>query len=180
MKKKSYTVAVTGFGVRAHPSLRLQVEETNAGQRYREYDYNNSITIRDGIPSTIVRKGKPPINIVKYPHDINCIYFELLDLAPELWSVKRSVYEPKCKSTKMLEINLMIHTGMHPDEDDYILEKRARREKYEHPGDDGKYLKSRCIERPAGEAIGGIQCRGCRCEGQTVDACKRVPSCASK
>ena len=32
----------------------------------------------------------------------------------------------------------MIHVGMHPDNDVYFLEKRARREKYEHLGEDGK------------------------------------------
>lgn len=32
----------------------------------------------------------------------------------------------------------MIHIGMHPDNDGYFLEKRARREKYEHLGEDGK------------------------------------------
>ncbi|KAL8925441.1 MAG: hypothetical protein Q9208_003533 [Pyrenodesmia sp. 3 TL-2023] len=113
---------------------------TDAGQPYREFNYNNSSTIRNGIPSTIARKGKPPINIVKYPHDISCVYSELLDLAPELWSGKRSVYEPGSNSNKTLEIDLMIHIGMHPDEGDYFLEKRAWREKYEHSGDNGKYL----------------------------------------
>ncbi|KAL8646241.1 MAG: hypothetical protein Q9210_006246 [Variospora velana] len=116
MKKKSHKVAVTGFGI------------------------NNSSKVRDGIPSQITRKGKPPINVLEYPRDINCIYSKLLHLAPELWSGKRSVYEPGSNSTKKLEIDLMIHVGMHPDEDVYFLEKRARREKYEHPGDDGEYL----------------------------------------
>ncbi|KAL8941406.1 MAG: hypothetical protein Q9216_002251 [Gyalolechia sp. 2 TL-2023] len=107
---------------------------------YREYSYNNSSDIRDDIPTNITRKGKPAINILKYPRDINCIYAELLALAPELWSGKRSVYEPGSRSEKMLEIDLMIHIGMHPDDEDFFLETRARRERYELPGDDGKYL----------------------------------------
>ncbi|KAL8790315.1 MAG: hypothetical protein Q9213_000667 [Squamulea squamosa] len=122
MKRKSFTVAVTGFGP------------------YREYDYNNSSAVRDGIPNQIIRKGQPPINILKYPHDINCIYTELLQLAPELWSGKRSVYDPGSVSTKPLEIDVIIHIGMHPEDDVWFLEKRARRGKYEQPGDDGKYL----------------------------------------
>ena len=96
--------------------------------------------VRDGIPAQIKRKDKPLINVIKHPHDIKCIYTELLDLAPELWSGKRSVYDPSSASNKVLEIDLMIHIGMHPDDDIYFFEKRARREKYEHPDDDGKYL----------------------------------------
>lgn len=123
MKKKSYTVAITGFGP------------------YREYTYNNSSDIRNAIPPTISRKGKPAINIIKYPHDINCTYAELLALTPELWNGKRSVYEPDSSyAEKMLKIDLMIHMGMHPDDEDFFLEKRARRGKYELPGDDGKFL----------------------------------------
>ena len=94
--------------------------------------------MRDGIASQITRKDKLPINIFKYPNDINCIYTELLGLVPELWSGKRSVYEPGSVSDKTLNIDLMIHIGMHPDNDVYFVEKRARREKYEHPGEDGK------------------------------------------
>ncbi|KAI4190991.1 MAG: hypothetical protein L6R41_000441 [Letrouitia leprolyta] len=122
MKRKSYTVAITGFGP------------------YREFDYNNSSSIRNSIPSTISRKGKPPIKTVKYPHDIKCTYTELLVLAPELWNGKGSVYEPDSNSEKVLEIDLMIHMGMHPNDEGFFLEKRARREKYELPGDDGKFL----------------------------------------
>ncbi|KAL8951005.1 MAG: hypothetical protein Q9222_002981 [Ikaeria aurantiellina] len=122
MKRKSFTVAVTGFGP------------------YREYDYNTSISVRDGLPSHIVRKNHPPIHILKYPHDINCIYTEVLSLVPQLWSGQPSVFEPGSASTKPLEIDLMIHIGMHPDDDGWFLEKRARRGKYEQPGDDGKML----------------------------------------
>ena len=34
----------------------------------------------------------------------------------------------------------MLHIGMHPDDDVYSFEKRARRGKYEHAGEDGRLL----------------------------------------
>ena len=34
----------------------------------------------------------------------------------------------------------MIHIGMHPDDDVWFLEKRARKGKYEYAGDDGQML----------------------------------------
>ena len=34
----------------------------------------------------------------------------------------------------------MLHIGMHPDDDGYFFEKRARRGKYEHAGEDGRML----------------------------------------
>lgn len=150
MKRKSLTVAVTGFGVRQErlypPEVIKVSRQTNPHQPYREYDYNNSAAVRDGLPSQITRNDKPPINIIRYPHDINCIYTELLDLTPQLWNGKRSVYEPGSDSTKPLEIDLMIHIGMHPDDDVYFLETRARRGKYEHSGDDGKFLSREALK----------------------------------
>ncbi|KAL9576431.1 MAG: hypothetical protein Q9212_007103 [Teloschistes hypoglaucus] len=122
MKKKSYTVAVTGFGP------------------FREYDYNPSNSIRDNLPHHLIRKDKPPIHILKYPHNINCIYTEVLNLTPQLWSGTPSIYDPESMSTKPVEIDLMVHIGMHPDPEGYFLEKRARRGKYEQPGDDGRFL----------------------------------------
>ncbi|KAL8820819.1 MAG: hypothetical protein Q9223_001043 [Gallowayella weberi] len=113
---------------------------------YREYSYNNSSAILAGLPDYIPLKHKPPINILKYPYEINCIYTELLSLAPQLWNGKRSVYEPDSASTKPLEIDLMIHIGMHPDDDVWFFEKRARREKYELPGDDGKFLPKEALK----------------------------------
>ncbi|KAL8844014.1 MAG: hypothetical protein Q9176_001709 [Flavoplaca citrina] len=135
MKRKSYTVAVTGFGP------------------YREYTYNNASLIRSGLPSIIITSSNnpqnPPIHILKYPHDINCIYSELLSLTPQLWNGQRSVYEPGSKSTKHVELDVMIHIGMHPDDsEEWFLEKRARRGKYEFAGDDG-----RCLSK--GEAVKG-------------------------
>ncbi|KAL8985102.1 MAG: hypothetical protein Q9205_001085 [Flavoplaca limonia] len=135
MKRKSYTVAVTGFGP------------------YREYTYNNASLIRSGLPSIIITSSNnpqnPPIHILKYPHDINCIYSELLSLTPQLWNGQRSVYEPGSKSTKHVELDVMIHIGMHPDDsEEWFLEKRARRGKYEFAGDDG-----RCLGK--GEAVKG-------------------------
>ncbi|KAL8677682.1 MAG: hypothetical protein Q9224_007170, partial [Gallowayella concinna] len=113
---------------------------------YREYSYNNSSAVLAGLPDLIPQKDKPPINILKYPHDINCIYTELLSLAPKLWNGKRSVYEPGSTSTKPLEIDLMIHIGMHPDDDIWFFEKRARREKYTLAGDDGKLLPKEALK----------------------------------
>lgn len=105
-----------------------------------EYDYNPSTSIRDNLPRHLIRKDKPPIHILKYPHNINCIYNEVLNLVPQLWSGNLSVYDPGTASTKLVEIDLMVHIGMHPDSKGYFLEKRARRGKYEQPGDDGSLL----------------------------------------
>lgn len=82
--------------------------------------------MRDGLPSQIIRKDKSPINILKYPHDVNCVYDEVLALGPELWSGRRSVYELGSKSEKRVDVDLMIHLGMHPDEEGFFVEKRAR------------------------------------------------------
>ena len=96
--------------------------------------------VRDGLPTLLTRRNKPPITILKYPYDIKCIYDEVLALTPELWSGKRSVYELDSSSQKTVNIDLMLHIGMHPDDDVYFFEKRARRGKYEHAGEDGKLL----------------------------------------
>lgn len=122
IKKKFYTVGVTGFAP------------------FREYDYNTSVMVRDGVPALITRKDKLPITVFKYPHDIKCIYTDVLALTPELWSGKRSVYELGSSSHKTVDIDLMLHIGMHPDDDVYFFEKRARRGKYEHAGEDGRLL----------------------------------------
>ena len=109
-------------------------------QPFREYDYNTSAMVRDSLPPLITRKDKAPITILKYPHDIECIYTDVLALTPELWSGKRSVYELGSSSHKTVGLDLMLHIGMHPDDDVYFFEKRARRGKYEHPGEDGRLL----------------------------------------
>lgn len=96
--------------------------------------------VRDGLPALIRRKDKSPITILKYPHDVKCIYTDVLALTPELWSGKHSVYELGSSSHKTVCIDLMLHIGMHPDDDVYFFEKRARRGKYEHPGEDGRLL----------------------------------------
>ncbi len=97
--------------------------------------------VRDRIPDRMTRKGKLPINILRYPHDIHCAYEDVLALIPELWSGKRSVYQPDSPSGKEMPIDLMIHIGMNSAEErNYVIEQRARRDGYEQPGEDGKYL----------------------------------------
>lgn len=145
IKKKCYTVGVTGFAVRMqqHPpysSPHHSPLSTDRSQPFREYDYNTSAMVRDGLPALIKRKDKSPITILKYPHDIKCIYTDVLVLTPELWSGKRSVYELGSSSHKTFGIDLMLHIGMHPDDDVYFFEKRARRGKYEHAGEDRRLL----------------------------------------
>lgn len=97
--------------------------------------------VRDGLPALIARNDEPPISILRYPHDIECIYTDVLALTPELWSGKRSVYElDNISSHKTVSIDLMLHIGMHPDNSGYFFEKQARRGKYERAGEDGKLL----------------------------------------
>lgn len=45
---------------------------------------------------------------------------------------------------------------MHPDDDAYFLEKRARREKYEHPGDDWKYLSRNALKGQPERLLAGF------------------------
>ena len=79
-----------------------------------------------------------------------------MDLIPDLWSGKRSVYEPGSVSDKTLNVDLMLHIGMHPDDDVYFLEKSARREKYEHLGEDGKPLSRNIFKGQPKKLLGGF------------------------
>ena len=68
----------------------------------------------------------------------------------QLWSGKRSVYQPQYPGQKPIEIGLMLHIGMRPGDNCFCFEKIARRDGYDQPGTDGVYL-------PPGEAEkGGI------------------------
>ena len=99
--------------------------------------------VRDALPNEIVRKEKAPITILKYPRDIQCIYTDILDLVPELWSQRKSVFETDGHtSDKKVSLDVMFHIGMHPDDSEYFFEKRARRGKYKYAGEDGKMLAS--------------------------------------
>lgn len=40
----------------------------------------------------------------------------------------------------------MIHIGMHPDDEVYFVEKRARRQRYEHAGVDGRLLAKNALK----------------------------------
>ena len=50
------------------------------------------------------------------------------------------MYELGSSSHKSVDVDLMLHIGMHPDDDVYFFEKRATKGKYEHPGEDGRLL----------------------------------------
>ena len=114
------------------------------------YDYNTSAIIRDALPNRIERTGETTITILKYPQNIPCTYSEVRPLISQLWSGRRSVYQPQRSDEEPLEINLMLHIGMRPSENCFCLEKVARRDGYDKPGNDGIYL-------PAGDAeTGGI------------------------
>lgn len=108
------------------PFHRTRTNSLKSIQPFRDYDFNSSGLVRDGLPSQIIRKDKSPINILKYPHDVNCVYDEVLAVGTKLWSGRRSVYELGSKSEKRVDVDLMIHLGMHPDEEGFFVEKRAR------------------------------------------------------
>lgn len=58
----------------------------------------------------------------------------------------------------MLGIDLMMHISMHPTDNGFFFKKRARKEKYELPEDEGKYLNRNAAERAAGAFGGTIRC----------------------
>lgn len=140
--RKSFNVVVTGAAVCKNNACDPDtVWKADRVQPFKEWSYNTSAMVRDAIPDQITRKGKLPINILKYPHNIGCIYADVLALIPELWSGKRSVYQPHAASEDEIAIDLMIHIGMNSaEESNYVIEKRARRDGYEQPGEDGQYL----------------------------------------
>jgi hypothetical protein len=96
--------------------------------------------IRDALPDQISRPNKHPINILKYSNDILCNYSDVLELTPELWNGKRSVYDTNCSPDETVHIDVMLHIGMNAGDNMYDFEMRARREKYEEPGENGVYL----------------------------------------
>ncbi|KAL8635596.1 MAG: hypothetical protein Q9228_006927 [Teloschistes exilis] len=63
-------------------------------------------------------------------------------------------------STKPVEIDLIVHIGMHPDSEGYFLEKRARRGKYEQPGDDGRFLARDALKRLPEKFLVGLNLDG--------------------
>lgn len=128
------------------PSFPFHPNKDNVIQSFARFGRNTSALVHDGLPSHIVRKNRPPISILKYQYDINSIYSEILALGPELWNGKRAVHEPGSASEKALEIDVMVHIGMHPDYEMYFVERRARRERYEHAGGDGRLLAKNALK----------------------------------
>jgi hypothetical protein len=116
--------------------------------------------IRNGLPNHISRPGKPPIRIHKYPHDIVCKYTEVLQLMPQLWGGKRAVFDPNGMPDEKVSIDAMVHIGMNPASNDYLFEKRARRDGYEEPGDDGVYLSPDALEGLPEELHTGFDLEG--------------------
>lgn len=96
--------------------------------------------IRDGLPDTLVGHDKSNINILRYPKDIVCRYTDALGEVPKIWSLKREEFEPQDGAKGHVHIDALIHIGMNPVSSAYSLEKRARRDGYEEPGEDGVYL----------------------------------------
>ncbi len=109
--------------------------------------YNTSAMVRDAMPDIIERHKAGPIKIVKYPHDIESHYSEVMRVIPELWRGKLSVFDPKCPPNQMIHIDLMLHIGMRRSENCYCFEKKARRDGYEKPGSDGVQLPPGNAER---------------------------------
>lgn len=135
------TVVVTGGAV-GIPLVLSDITCTNTDppQPYKQWKFNTSSMIRDGLPDTLVGHDKSNINILRYPKDIVCKYMDALSEVPKIWSGKREEFEPQDGAKGRVHIDALIHIGMNPGSSAYSLEKRARRDGYEEPGEDGVYL----------------------------------------
>lgn len=108
------------------------------------YSFNSSGLIRDALPNTIERTGKPTIRILKYPHGTTCIYEESRALICRLWSGKRAVYDESCPPEEPVSVDLMLHMGMRSLNAGPVfrLERFARRDAYNLADEVGKHLPS--------------------------------------
>jgi hypothetical protein len=110
---------------------------------FLDYPFNTSLMVRDALPHRIERAGKPDIRILKYARATLDSYEDIRRVSKEIWQGDRSIFIPSPKSEEEnsdLAVDVILHLGMEIRKEEFCLETRARRDGYEKPGEDGKYI----------------------------------------
>lgn len=118
-----------------------------------EYDFNTSQLVRDALPDIITRSNKRNIRILKYFRDTLDTYDDVRHVSRDIWSGKRSLFLPKPEPNDKEEhvnVDFILHLGMIAlgwDHNQFRFETTARRDGYNLPGDDGKFVDSDQLKR---------------------------------
>ena len=121
-------------------------------QPFMEFDFNTSSMVRDALPELIEQTNKRKIKIFKYARVTRDTYEDVRRVSKEIWGGQRALFlpEPGPNDTEeKVDIDVILHLGMvalgwGPDQ--FRFETIARRDGYELPGDDGKYVDSRKLK----------------------------------
>ncbi|KAK7403917.1 hypothetical protein QQX98_010324 [Neonectria punicea] len=118
-----FVVGITGGGVKLYKS---------------GFDYNSAAVLKNALPDSFYREGKPDIKILKASDNLPAEYGPSRELIHGLWAGNLSMYDPVGEPIDGTEVRLMIHMGMRTKEPNYCFETWARRDGYIHPDNQGK------------------------------------------
>lgn len=102
------------------------------------FDYNSAAVLKDALPDSFHRQGKPAIKILKATENLPAEYDPSRKLIQGLWAGNLSMYDPNEEPSDESQVQLMIHMGMRTKEPNYCFETFARRDGYIHPDNLGK------------------------------------------
>ncbi|RMJ16626.1 hypothetical protein CDV36_003771 [Fusarium kuroshium] len=111
---------------------------TGGGLYNSGFDYNSAAVLKDALPDSFHREGKPTIKILKATENLPAEYYPSRKLIQGLWAGNLSMYDPTEEPNDGLQVRLMIHMGMRTKEPNYCFETFARRDGYIHPDNLGK------------------------------------------
>ncbi|KAJ3496069.1 hypothetical protein NLG97_g2936 [Lecanicillium saksenae] len=110
-----------------------------------DFDYNSSRLVLDALPELITREGKKNIRVQKLARDSLDTYTDVRSVSRIVWAGKRKDFLPKPDAgdeDATIDIDFVVHLGMDLREETFGLETQARRDVYDKPGSDGKYLQT--------------------------------------
>lgn len=122
-------------------------------QPFMEYEYNTSQLVRDALPNIIIRSNKRDVRIFKYFRDTLDTYDDVRHVSRDIWTGKRSLFLPKPEpgdKEEHVNVDFILHLGMVAlgwDPNQFRFETIARRDGYDLPGDDGKFVESDQLKR---------------------------------
>ncbi|KAL3475545.1 hypothetical protein BJX99DRAFT_157799 [Aspergillus californicus] len=121
-----------------------------------KYPVNTSQLVRDSLPDTINRPNHRPIRILKYTRDTIDTYTDVRQVSRDIWGGRSSHFRTPAhqnpdgsSADDHVDVDLILHLGMVALEYPQIFsfETIARREGYELPGDDGKFVDTQELRR---------------------------------
>ncbi|KAI0115493.1 hypothetical protein GGR51DRAFT_503215 [Nemania sp. FL0031] len=120
-----FTVGITGGGL------------YNSG-----LDYNSAALLKDALPDSLIRQGRPDIRILKVTENLRSEYEASRRIISSMWDGNISLYDPTSTSGERINLQLIIHMGMRTSESNYCFEVIARKDGYVHPDNCGDLPKS--------------------------------------